>query len=109
MLGEQIRARLHNGASTYGTHVTLMSNATVATPCVVYGKAGAAYVHLNTGVVVILDTAAVPKPCDIALRWHTANKSQPDSEGRFLVKGYDSGAQLASRVARVHEEGFGDQ
>ena len=30
MLGEQIRERLHNGACTYGTHVTLMSNTTAA-------------------------------------------------------------------------------
>jgi len=60
-------------------------------------------VHLNHGVVVVLDTADLPKPSDIALRWHTAGKSQPDSEGGFFVKGHDSGAQLACRVVRVDE------
>lgn len=60
-------------------------------------------VHLDPGVVVVLDTADLPKACDVALRWHTAGESRPDPEGRFLVRGHDNGTQLACRVVRLDE------
>jgi hypothetical protein len=87
----------------------------VATPCVVYGKGGAAYeihghhdvgqvldttdvyegvkqvrrtvVHLDPGVVVVLDRATLDEPRDISLRWHTADKCRPEPGGRFVVCG----------------------
>ncbi len=56
--------------------------------------------HLNPGVVVVLDEASLPKPRNIALRWHTVNPCQPDVEGRFLVQA-GKGTHLASRVVSL--------
>ena len=59
-------------------------------------------VHLNPGVVVVLDTAILPRLREISLRWHTADKSVPTTDGRFSVTGA-SGATLASRVVRLDQ------
>ena len=60
-------------------------------------------VHLNPGVVVVLDTATLAKPGDVSLRWHTVDKCQPDADGRFLVQG-GGGVHLASRVVRLNDK-----
>jgi len=59
-------------------------------------------VHLNPGVVAVLDTATLPKARDVSLRWHTVDKCEPDLDGRFLVEGAN-GVHLASRVVRVDD------
>jgi len=59
-------------------------------------------VHLNPGVVVVLDRATLHKPADVSLRWHTADKCQPDANGRFRVQG-GQGVHLASRVLRLDD------
>ena len=72
-------------------------------------------VHLNPGIVAVLDEGDLPRQRDVSLRWHTATRADPDAEGQFLVKG-EGGAQVASRVVRLggepltlvhhHEYGF---
>jgi len=57
-------------------------------------------VHLNPGVVAVLDEAAIPRLREVSLRWHTISRAEPDGQGRFLVQGRE-GAHLASRVLRI--------
>ena len=59
-------------------------------------------VHLNPGVVVVLDTATLDEPGDISLRWHTVDHSAPTTDGHFLVRGRTN-AQLAARVVRLDD------
>jgi len=59
-------------------------------------------VHLNPGIVVVLDRAALPQPREVSLRWHTTDKCEPKSDGKFVVQGA-GGVQLASRVVRVND------
>ncbi len=59
-------------------------------------------VHLNPGVVVVLDTATLAEPRDVSLRWHTADKCQPDGDGGFVVRGGEN-VHLASRVVRLDD------
>ncbi|MEA1952496.1 MAG: heparinase II/III family protein, partial [Planctomycetota bacterium] len=60
-------------------------------------------VHLNPGVVVVLDTAALDKPGDISLRWHTADKCKPDAGGRFVVRS-GRNISLESQVSHLGDE-----
>ncbi len=59
-------------------------------------------VHLNPGVVAVLDTATLPGSREISLRWHTVDQCEPTSDGKFLVTGA-GGATLASRVVSLDE------
>ena len=56
--------------------------------------------HLNPGIVVVLDTATLDKSGEISLRWHPVDSSQPTADGRFLVRG-QTNIQLASRVVSL--------
>ncbi len=53
--------------------------------------------HLLPGVVAVLDEAALPDSRAISLRWHTADRGEPDAVGRFMVR--NEGVRLAARVA----------
>ena len=59
-------------------------------------------VHLNPGVVVVLDEVTLDEPGDVSLRWHTVDKCEPDADGGFLVQGGE-GVHLASRVMRLDD------
>jgi len=66
-----------------------------------------AVVHLNPGVVAVLDTASLQEPRDVSLRWHTADSAcTPDADGGFLVRA-GKGVHLASRVARLDDTALG--
>ena len=62
-------------------------------------------VHLNPGVVAVLDTATLEASCDISLRWHTATKCRPDVNGGFVVRGAE-GAHIAARVVSLNDGAF---
>ncbi|MBT3377374.1 MAG: hypothetical protein HN742_06045 [Lentisphaerae bacterium] len=62
-------------------------------------------VHLNPGVVAVLDEGTLGDPGDISLRWHPVTPCVPDGEGRFVVRG-SGGACLAGRVVRAGDGGF---
>ena len=53
-------------------------------------------VHLLPGVVVVLDDARLRQCDDISLRWHTADRCEPDAQGNFTVR-----AARASLSARI--------
>ena len=53
-------------------------------------------IHLLPHVVAVLDEAVLPEEREIALRWHTVDRSEPDAEGAFLVE--NNGVQLASKI-----------
>ena len=53
-------------------------------------------IHLLPHVVAVLDEAVLPEEREIALRWHTVDRSEPDAEGAFLVD--NNGVQLASKI-----------
>jgi hypothetical protein len=56
-------------------------------------------IHLLPAVVAVLDEAELPAARDVALRWHTFDRCEPDAEGRFLVRNGD--VRLAGRVLRL--------
>lgn len=60
-------------------------------------------VHLNPGVVVVLDGATLKEPGDVSLRWHPVTPCKPDRDGRFTVVG-ESGTCLASRIVCIGDE-----
>lgn len=74
-------------------------------------------VHLYPGYVAVLDEATTPKDQDISLRWHTIDRAEPNSEGRFVVRGekakasalitrLDEGDIAISRNEHQHRPGF---
>ena len=56
-------------------------------------------VHLYPGYVAVLDEAIMPKEQEISLRWHTRDRAEPDSEGRFFVRGEK--AKVSALIARL--------
>ena len=56
-------------------------------------------VHLLPRVAVVLDEAALADKQTISLRWHTIRPAEPDTEGRFTVRGQN--ALLTSRTLRL--------
>lgn len=52
--------------------------------------------HLTPGIVAVLDEAKLEKAEEISLRWHTADRAEPDVLGQFVV-----GSQTARLVGRV--------
>ena len=58
-----------------------------------------AVVHRFPGIVAVLDEATLARPEEISLRWHTADRCEPDARGRFLVE--SDGVQLAARVVSL--------
>ncbi|MGC9319173.1 MAG: heparinase II/III domain-containing protein [Armatimonadota bacterium] len=59
-------------------------------------------VHLEPGVVAVLDDAELAGPEEIRLRWHTIDRCEPDEEGRFTVE--NGAVRLASRVIRLDSD-----
>jgi hypothetical protein len=59
-------------------------------------KVHRAVVHRFPGIVAVLDEATLARPEEISLRWHTADRCEPDAAGRFLVE--SDGVKLAARV-----------
>ncbi len=59
-------------------------------------------VHLLPRVAVVLDEAILPDKQPISLRWHTAAPAEPDSEGRFTVRGKK--ATLTGQTVRLDGE-----
>lgn len=57
-------------------------------------------VHLLPGVVSVLDEAELERPEQIRLRWHTADRSEPDAIGCFLVQ--QQNERLACRVIALN-------
>lgn len=58
-----------------------------------------AVLHLFPGIVAVLDEAVLPEPRQISLRWHTADRCNPDDDGRFLVR--NGSTALAARVVEM--------
>jgi hypothetical protein len=58
-----------------------------------------AVVHRFPGIVAVLDEATLARPEEISLRWHTADRCEPDAAGRFLVE--SDGVKLAARVVAL--------
>jgi hypothetical protein len=58
-----------------------------------------AVLHRFPGIVAVLDEATLAQPEEISLRWHTADRSEPDAAGRFLVA--SDGVKLAARVVAL--------
>jgi len=58
-----------------------------------------AVVHLLPGIVAVVDDARLQVPEEISLRWHTANRCEPDAEGRFMV--HCDGVGLSARVVAL--------
>lgn len=54
-------------------------------------------IHLFPGIVAVLDRIELDQEESVTLRWHTVDRSNPSSDGAFLVKG--DRAQLAGQVA----------
>jgi len=59
-------------------------------------------VHLLPGIVAVLDEAQLEVDEEVSLRWHTADRCEPDPEGRFTVRG--ESASLAGLVTRLDGE-----
>ncbi len=53
-------------------------------------------IHLLPNVMAVLDEAVLLGEREIALRWHTADRAEPDAEGAFVVENH--GVQLASKI-----------
>ncbi len=56
-------------------------------------------VHLNPTVAVVLDETELEREEEVSLRWHTADRCEPDAQGRFTVEA--GGVHLAARVVRL--------
>jgi hypothetical protein len=56
-------------------------------------------VHLLPGVVAVLDDAELEQKESVSLRWHTADRCEPEADGSFVVRAAQ--ASLAGRVARL--------
>jgi hypothetical protein len=56
-------------------------------------------VHLNPAIVAVLDDAVLKRDEEVSLRWHTIDRCEPDSDGRFRVRAGD--VHLAARVIRL--------
>lgn len=56
-------------------------------------------VHLRPGIVAVLDDVELAEAEEIRLRWHTADRCEPDEAGRFTVE--QDRVRLASRVVRL--------
>jgi len=59
-------------------------------------------VHLLPRVAVVLDEAELEAPQPISLRWHTISPAEPDTDGRFTVRG--ESAALTGQVLRLDGE-----
>ncbi len=55
-----------------------------------------AVAHLFPGIVAVLDEAELAQAEAISLRWHTADRAEPDADGSFVVE--NAGVQLSARV-----------
>ena len=53
-------------------------------------------VHLLPGVIAVLDDAELEQEESVSLRWHTADRCEPEADGSFVVRGAQ--ASLAGRV-----------
>jgi len=53
-------------------------------------------IHLTPAVVAVIDEARLPEPKEISLRWHTADKAEPDESGNFIVE--SDGVHLSARI-----------
>lgn len=58
-------------------------------------------VHLHPGIVAVLDEAELATAEDVSMRWHTADRCEPDADGRFTVAG--DGVQLEGLIVRLDE------
>ena len=58
-------------------------------------------VHFYPGYVAVLDEATTPKEQQISLRWHTRDRAEPDSDGRFTVRWKK--AKVSAWVTRLDE------
>ncbi len=65
-----------------------------------------AVVVLQPGIVAVLDVAELPYAQRATLRWHTANRAEPDSLGRFVVRAGDQ--QLFCRAGGVTPDSGAD-
>ncbi|MFT5375153.1 MAG: hypothetical protein ACI906_001977 [Candidatus Latescibacterota bacterium] len=56
-------------------------------------------IHLLPNVVAVLDEAHCAQEREIALRWHTADKANPDADGAFVVE--NNGVYLVAKVVSL--------
>jgi len=56
-------------------------------------------VHLQPGIVAVLDEASFDAPEEIRLRWHTVDRCEPEADGSFTVRG--ERARAISRLVRL--------
>ena len=56
-------------------------------------------VHLTPGVVAVLDEAELEETKDISLRWHTADRAEPDESGSFVVE--TKGVHLSAAISEL--------
>lgn len=49
-----------------------------------------AVIHLRPGIVAVLDEAILPVPEEVSIRWHTADRAEPDAAGLFIVRGREA-------------------
>lgn len=66
-----------------------------------------AVIHLTPGVVAVLDQAKLPRAREISLRWHTADRAEPDRSGNFLVQSGD--VSLAASIVDLEGRGASSQ
>ncbi|MDP6779950.1 MAG: hypothetical protein QGI83_24555, partial [Candidatus Latescibacteria bacterium] len=59
-------------------------------------------VHLNPGIVAVLDEAELEQAEEISLRWHTVDRCEPDAHGSFTIEAGE--VRCAGQVARLDGE-----
>jgi hypothetical protein len=61
-----------------------------------------AVIHLLPGVVAVLDVCDLRCAEATSIRWHTADRAEPDAEGAFVVE--NDGVSLAGRLVSLGRE-----
>ncbi len=56
-------------------------------------------IHLLPGVLAVLDHLLLEQAEDVAIRWHTINRAEPDADGAFVVT--ENGVTLMSRMVNL--------
>jgi hypothetical protein len=59
-------------------------------------------VYLHPGIVAVVDEVELEQAEEVSLRWHTADRCEPDAEGRFTIEA--EGVRCVCRVARLDGE-----
>jgi len=58
-------------------------------------------IHLIPDIIAVLDEVELPDERDISLRWHTAERATPDSDGSFVVT--SMGVSLSARIVGLED------